>query len=237
MVEPFQLEQPAKAKAASNATGALKMRGFLIVYPRRRRPKCGSFGPPSLLHARERHRYTMQRAAFAATAARPATSRRTGGRESAGIDACCRNHLSEAGIGGYRSAESCNAEHEIVGACLDRALGLLSAAGIDHAAAQVVSDPNQIRYCLCQQQYVLALQDNVNVRQRTALNSSQRQRLAQQSSRDPPRRHQRLQQRRGSTRSSSCCNSAMRRSAATAGDVTDAYDRAANAYNEAVAGL
>jgi hypothetical protein len=133
-------------------------------------------------------------------------------------------------IGGSRSAEI--VMKKIMGAVL--ALGLLSAAGVDRAAAQVVSDPNQIRYCLCQQQYVLALQDNVNVR-RDALNSSQRQQNSLNNQVATRRAainvydngeldafKQLLQQRDASI-------------GATAG-ASDAYDRAANAYNDAVAG-
>lgn len=53
------------------------------------------------------------------------------------------------------------------------ALGLLVCAGIGPAAAQVVSDPNAIRSCLCEQQFVTALQDNV-ASHRQSLESSQK---------------------------------------------------------------
>lgn len=53
------------------------------------------------------------------------------------------------------------------------ALGLLVCAGVGSAAAQVVSDPNAIRSCLCEQQFVTALQDNV-ASHRQALESSQK---------------------------------------------------------------
>jgi hypothetical protein len=53
------------------------------------------------------------------------------------------------------------------------ALGLVAYAGIAPARAQVISDPNAIRSCLCEQQYVMGLQDGVNAR-RQVLDSSQR---------------------------------------------------------------
>ena len=53
------------------------------------------------------------------------------------------------------------------------ALGLLFCVGMQPAAAQIVTDPNTIRTCLCEQQFVTALQDNVATR-RLALESSQR---------------------------------------------------------------
>lgn len=53
------------------------------------------------------------------------------------------------------------------------ALGLLVCAGIAPAVAQVVSDPNAIRSCLCEEQFVMAQQDNVASR-RAALDSSQK---------------------------------------------------------------
>jgi hypothetical protein len=52
-------------------------------------------------------------------------------------------------------------------------IGALSLAGATLAAAQVVSDPNAIRSCLCQQQFVVTLQDGVAAR-RQVLESSQR---------------------------------------------------------------
>lgn len=53
------------------------------------------------------------------------------------------------------------------------ALGLLSCAATAPASAQVVSDPNAIRSCLCQQQFVTGLQDTVTARRQT-LESGQR---------------------------------------------------------------
>jgi hypothetical protein len=57
--------------------------------------------------------------------------------------------------------------------CGALALGLLSYGGIAPSSAQVVSDPNAIRTCLCEQQFVLDLQDGVTGK-RQALESSQR---------------------------------------------------------------
>jgi restriction endonuclease len=52
-------------------------------------------------------------------------------------------------------------------------LGLLSCAGMFPARAQTVSDPNAIRSCLCEEQFVLGLQDSVN-QHRQVLESSQK---------------------------------------------------------------
>src|ERR1700741_3867419 len=57
--------------------------------------------------------------------------------------------------------------------CSALALGLLSCFGNLSASAQVISDPNTIRSCLCEQQFVLDLQDGV-ASKRQALESSQR---------------------------------------------------------------
>lgn len=57
--------------------------------------------------------------------------------------------------------------------CNALAIGLLSCGAIAPASAQVVSDPNMIRSCLCEQQFVMDLRDGVNSR-RQALESSQR---------------------------------------------------------------
>ncbi|HVA14952.1 MAG TPA: hypothetical protein VNF99_17025 [Stellaceae bacterium] len=61
----------------------------------------------------------------------------------------------------------------VCGAIAAMAVGLLLGAGIAPAAAQVVSDPTTIRSCLCEQQFVTALQDGVTAR-RQSLESSQR---------------------------------------------------------------
>ncbi|HEY3917013.1 MAG TPA: hypothetical protein VGL83_04435 [Stellaceae bacterium] len=62
-------------------------------------------------------------------------------------------------------------------ACGTLALGFLSCVGIAPAIAQVVSDPSAIRSCLCEQQFVSVLEDNVTNR-RQALESSQRSQAA-----------------------------------------------------------
>jgi hypothetical protein len=53
------------------------------------------------------------------------------------------------------------------------ALGLLSCGAFGPAQAQVVSDPNAIRACLCEEQFVLGLQDQLNT-QRQALDAAQK---------------------------------------------------------------
>ena len=57
--------------------------------------------------------------------------------------------------------------------CGASALGWLFLAGMQPAIAQIVTDPTTVRTCLCEQQYVTVLQDNVATR-RLALESSQR---------------------------------------------------------------
>jgi hypothetical protein len=118
--------------------------------------------------------------------------------------------------------------------CGALALGLLSCGGIAPAAAQLVSDPNAIRSCLCEQQFVLDLQAGVGSK-RQALESSQRSQASLANQVDTRRAQinvydnaeldafkQLLQQRDQSI-------------AATA-DATKSYDDAAERYNQAVAG-
>jgi peptidoglycan hydrolase CwlO-like protein len=113
------------------------------------------------------------------------------------------------------------------------ALGLLSCGGIAPAAAQVVSDPNAIRTCLCEQQFVLDLQDGVTSK-RQGLESSQRSQASLVNQVETRRAQinvynnaeldafkQVLQQRDAAI-------------AATA-DATKTYDDAAERYNQAVA--
>lgn len=117
--------------------------------------------------------------------------------------------------------------------CGAAALALLGCGGITPAAAQVVNDPNAIRSCLCEQQFVLALQDGVASR-RQALESSQRSQASLANQVDTRRAQinvydnaelnafkQLLQQRDASI-------------AATA-DATKTYDDAADRYNQSVA--
>jgi len=117
--------------------------------------------------------------------------------------------------------------------CGALALGLLSCFGNLPATAQVISDPNTIRSCLCEQQFVLDLQDGV-AGKRQALESSQRTRASLANQVDTRRAQinvydnaeldafkQLLQQRDQSI-------------AATA-DVAKSYDDAADRYNQAVA--
>lgn len=117
--------------------------------------------------------------------------------------------------------------------CGAAALALLGCGGGTPAAAQVVNDPNAIRSCLCEQQFVLALQDGVASR-RQALESSQRSQASLANQVDTRRAQinvydnaelnafkQLLQQRDASI-------------AATA-DATKTYDDAAERYNQSVA--
>jgi len=113
------------------------------------------------------------------------------------------------------------------------ALALLAGIGAAPASAQLVSDPNAIRTCLCEQQFVLDLQDGVGTK-RQALESSQRSQAALVNQVDTRRAQinvydnaeldafkQLLQQRDAAI-------------AATA-NATKTYDDAAERYNQAVA--
>jgi hypothetical protein len=117
--------------------------------------------------------------------------------------------------------------------CGALALGLLSGFGNLSASAQVISDPNTIRSCLCEQQFVLDLQDGV-ASKRLALESSQRSQASLANQVDTRRAainvydsgeldafKQLLQQRDAAV-------------AATA-NATQTYDDAAERYNAAVA--
>jgi hypothetical protein len=117
--------------------------------------------------------------------------------------------------------------------CGAAALGVLLSAALP-AGAQVVSDPSVIRSCLCEQQFVTTLQDNVSARHQT-LEASQRSQASLANQVETRRAQinvydsaeldgfkQLLQQRDDAI-------------AATAA-ATDSYDDAANRYNEAVAG-
>lgn len=118
--------------------------------------------------------------------------------------------------------------------CGALALTLLAGGGIAPAAAQLVNDPNTIRSCLCDQQLVLGLQNDVGGK-RQALESSQRNQTSLANQVDTRRAQinvydhaeldafkQLLQQRDAAI-------------AATA-DATRTYDDAAEGYNRAVAG-
>ena len=113
------------------------------------------------------------------------------------------------------------------------AFALLSAVGMGRAQAQVVTDPTAIRSCLCEQQYVLSLQDAVSARRQT-LDSSQRTQTSLNNQVATRRAainvydnteldgfKKLLQQR----------DDSIAASASAAND----YDRVANAYNDAVA--
>jgi hypothetical protein len=117
--------------------------------------------------------------------------------------------------------------------CGALALGLLSGFGNLSASAQVISDPNTIRSCLCEQQFVLDLQDGV-ASKRLTLESSQRSQASLANQVDTRRAainvydsgeldafKQLLQQRDAAV-------------AATA-NATQTYDDAAERYNAAVA--
>jgi hypothetical protein len=114
------------------------------------------------------------------------------------------------------------------------ALGLLSCGGIAPATAQIVNDPNTIRSCLCDQQLVLGLQDNVSSK-RQALEGSQRSQASLANQVDTRRAqinvydHAELE---------AFKRLLLQRDAAIAAtaDATKTYDDAAEGYNRAVAG-
>lgn len=117
--------------------------------------------------------------------------------------------------------------------CSVLALGLLSGAAVIPARAQTVTDPNAIRSCLCEEQFVLGLQDTVNGRRQT-LDAAQKTQATLSNQVETRRAQinvydnaeldafkQLLEQRDASI-------------AATAA-ATQSYDDAANRYNDAVA--
>lgn len=113
------------------------------------------------------------------------------------------------------------------------ALGVMSGVAIASARAQMVSDPNAIRSCLCEEQFVLGLQDTVNTH-RQALDAAQKNQATLNNQVDTRRAQinvydnseldafkQLLEQRDAAT--------------AAAAAATQRYNDAANRYNDAVA--
>ena len=113
------------------------------------------------------------------------------------------------------------------------ALGLLSCGGIVPASAQVVSDPNAIRSCLCEQQFVLDLRDQVASTRQT-LESSQR-REASLNNQVNTRRAQINVYDNGELDAFKQLLQQRDASIATTADATKTYDDAAERYNQAVA--
>jgi len=113
------------------------------------------------------------------------------------------------------------------------ALGLLSYGGISPASAQLVSDPNAIRSCLCEQQFVLQLQDGDNSR-RQALESSQRTQASLANQVDTRRAQINVY---NSAELDAFKQLLLQRdqSITATADATKIYDDAAERYNQAVA--
>ncbi|HEV8016483.1 MAG TPA: hypothetical protein VGP48_13175 [Stellaceae bacterium] len=117
--------------------------------------------------------------------------------------------------------------------CGAAALGVLLAAGMP-ARAQVVSDPTVIRSCLCEQQFVTALQDNVGARRQT-LEASQRSQASLVNQVETRRAQINVYDNNELDAFKKLLQQRDNASAATAA-ATDSYDDAANRYNQAVAG-
>jgi hypothetical protein len=114
------------------------------------------------------------------------------------------------------------------------ALGVLSCGGVAPAAAQLVSDPNVIRSCLCEQQFVLDLQDGVATK-RAALESSQRNQSSLASQVDTRRAQINVYNSAELDAFKKLLEQRDASIAATA-NATTTYDDAAERYNQAVAG-
>jgi hypothetical protein len=113
------------------------------------------------------------------------------------------------------------------------ALGLLSCGGIASASAQLVNDPNTIRTCLCQQQFVTGLQDEVATR-RQALESSQRNQTSLANQVDTRRAQINVY----NNTELDAFKRLLEQRDASVGDTaaaTTTYDDAAERYNQAVA--
>ena len=114
------------------------------------------------------------------------------------------------------------------------ALGMLACAGIAPARAQAVSDPTVIRNCLCQEQFVLELQDGVSSR-RQSLESSQKAQTTLSNQVETRRAQINVYD---NAELDAFKQLLLKRDAAidaTAAS-TQSYDDVANRYNDAVAG-
>jgi hypothetical protein len=113
------------------------------------------------------------------------------------------------------------------------ALGLLLAAAVP-ASAQVVSDPTVIRSCLCEQQFVMTLQDSVGARRQT-LEASQRSQASLANQVETRRAQINVYDNNELDAFKKLLQQRDDAIAATA-TATDSYDDAATRYNQAVAG-
>lgn len=113
------------------------------------------------------------------------------------------------------------------------ALVAFAAAGIAPGRAQMVSDPNAIRACLCQEQFVLGLQDAVNS-QRQSLEATQKNQATLTNQVDTRRAQINVYDNAELDAFKHLLEQRDASIAATAA-ATQSYDAAANRYNDAVA--
>ena len=111
---------------------------------------------------------------------------------------------------------------------------VLACIGTAPASAQTVSDPTVIRSCLCEQQFVMALQDDVATH-RLAVESSQRNQTSLANQVDTRRAQLNVYDSGELDRFKQLLQQRDDAIAATAA-ATDSYDAAANRYNQAVGG-
>ena len=114
------------------------------------------------------------------------------------------------------------------------ALALLCCFGARPTTAQIVNDPNTIRSCLCDQQLVLGLQNDVGGK-RQALESSQRNQASLANQVDTRRAQINVYNHAELEAFKQLLEQRDAAIAATA-DATRTYDDAAEGYNRAVAG-
>ena len=113
------------------------------------------------------------------------------------------------------------------------ALGVLAAAGSAPGRAQMVSDPNAIRACLCEEQFVLGLQDTVNTH-RQSLEATQKNQATLSNEVDTRRAQINVYDNAELDAFKHLLEQRDASIAATAA-ATQSYDAAANRYNDAVA--
>lgn len=118
--------------------------------------------------------------------------------------------------------------------CGAAALGLALSLGGVLAQAQVVSDPTVIRSCLCEQQFVTSLQDNVSQR-RQAIEESQRNQASLANQVETRRAQINVYNNAELDAFKTLLQQRDDAVAATAA-ATQSYDDAATRYNQAVAG-
>jgi len=114
------------------------------------------------------------------------------------------------------------------------AVALLAGFGVRPTTAQIVNDPNTIRSCLCDQQLVLGLQNDVGGK-RQALESSQRNQASLANQVDTRRAQINVYNHAELEAFKQLLEQRDAAIAATA-DATRSYDDAAEGYNQAVAG-